>query len=381
MKQRILASLLAPIMAFLLCACGSDQPTPNPSYNDNSPASDEPYTADEIAKDPTETTGAAETPDPGSSTPDTQNPNPAPADPDKPEGLIILTTSSGSSVGATDIIISSIAVDAGNFQTISKFTVGNIHGESTVSGSYVTPEGSGNVIGGGYYATRREWFDDDYDRMAITWMDSASAEVHAGWLDVDGEFFDVTVALGLEAKSDFDSPTKHNAIGFSEDGYFVYKSLVGDGPNAFWEFYHVPLDNLFVGAVESGIWLPGAGEDFQSQNRGLRFSDYDSGSGRLLLNTSASVSHLCSGTDDAGETYVPGDSRLSWNGVFSPDGASVAFMSKPNKGGAVDIYTMPLSGGDPVKINTDNIDLAIPEDCIKGYYASGVPCSMLISWE
>lgn len=87
-----------------------------------------------------------------------------------------------------------------------------------------------------------------------------------------------------------------------------------------------------------------------------------------------SSSCLC---DDGGENrqlYVPGSSRLSWNGVFSPDGASVAFTSKPKDGGAVDKYTMPLTGGDPVKAPTE-FTLAEQLYCEEG------DGSMLIDWK
>lgn len=381
MKKKLLALLLAVGMAVSLCACGdSGDSGAAPVYDESPTAPDSSWAAEE----PNETTEPDSEPMPPESTTDAQIPDPAPivTEPDKPEGLIIMTTtSSGFAAGTTDIIISNIDPTTGTATTISRFTFGNVRSDDTSLTSYITPEGSGITMGGGYYATRREWFDDDYDRMAITLSNSASAELHAGWIDMDGEFFDVTTALGLEAKNDFDVPTKHNAIGFSEDGYFVYKSLMGDGSNAHWEFYHVPLDNLSINAVEEGIWLPGAGETFQSKTSDLRFSDWDANSGQFLLNTNKKISYLCASTDDVGETYVPGESRLNWNGVFSPDGTFVAFMSQPKTGGVVNIYTMPLAGGDPVKVATDGFDLAMQEDCAKGYYVSGAACSMLIGWE
>jgi hypothetical protein len=381
MKKKLFALLLAVGMAVSLCACGdSGNSGAAPVYDESPTAPDNSWAAEE----PNETTEPDSEPMPPESTTDAQIPDSTPiiTEPNKPEGLIIMTTtSSGFAAGTTDIIISNINPATGTATTISQFTFGNVRSDDTPLIGYITPEGSGITMGGGYYATRREWFDDDYDRMAITLSNSASAELHAGWINTDGEFFDVTTALDLEAKSDFDVPTKHNAIGFSEDGYFVYKSLAGDGPNARWEFYHVPLDNLSINAVEEGIWLPGAGETFQSKTSDLRFSDWDANSGQFLLNANKKISYLCAGVDDVGETYVPGESRLSWNGVFSPDGTSVAFMSQPKTGGVVNIYTMPLAGGDPAKVATDGFDLAMQEDCAKGCYTSGAACSMLIGWE
>lgn len=50
---------------------------------------------------------------------------------------------------------------------------------------------------------------------------SSNSEVHAGWIDADGNFFDVIEALGLQSKSDFDEPVKYYAAGFA-DGHFCY---------------------------------------------------------------------------------------------------------------------------------------------------------------
>ena len=77
--------------------------------------------------------------------------------------------------------------------------------------------------------------------------------------------------------------------------------------------------------------------------------------------------------------YVPGTSRMSWNGVLSPDGSQVAFMSRPKNGTEIDIYTMPLGGGDPVKVSTDGFSLSYWKECENGYDYDG-QVTMLVGW-
>lgn len=368
-KNRLLPLLLVACLLCGLCACGDsgDSAPASGNLNDNPTAS--------IPEDnPSETTDPADT-QPNYEGPiqtEPQESDSGSTEPAKLNGLIIMTVVN-ETAGTHLITLSCVDPEAGSTREVSHFSFGYL-GDNL----YPTANSLDANFGEGYYTTRREWFDDDLDRMAANHRDMASGECHAGWFDETGEFFDVTEALGLEAKSDFDSPTMHCAIRFSEDGYFVYKSLVESGSGTHWEFYRVPLSNLTAEAIETGISMPGAGETYAKGD--LRFSDYDSSSEKFLLNTTDKISYLCEAGGENQQTYVPGTNRLSWNGVFSPDGASVAFMSMPKNGGAVDIYTMPLAGGDPVKVTTD-FTFAEQLDCEKGYYVGGAPCSMLIGWE
>ena len=374
--QKVLALILAAIMTLTLCACGNNNVSGSAPAPDNLPAS-----SSEIDSSNDLTTDAEQLEDVTSfadqdteTTPDTdgQPPDETPAlEPAGPEGLILMTikTTTGAPSSMT---ISSVNPDTGAMQTIAGFQFGRI-GDI----NYSTPAGSGGSPGVGYYATRSEWLSADYDKLAVSRQELTGPEVHAGWIDQDGVFFDVTAALGLGAKSDFDDPVHHEAIGFTKNNEFVYKVLIGEVGKAYeTEYYYVSCDNLSANAISSGIALPGAGIDYRSSSA-ERISDYGE-SGSYLTNEQDKISllHDASGAVSA---YVPGTSRLSWNGVFSPDETSVAFMSCPKQGGIVDIYTMPLAGGDPVKVET-GLALANQQECKTGYYAFGNPCIMLIDW-
>lgn len=390
MKRKLLATLLAASVAFSLCACGNQgesgvsQPDVNPPTSesttnnapenptpDNQQTEDNPTTDEESTPDVTQDVSGGETID-----------TPAPEDSEtgRPEGLILMTVSP-LDVYRKAITITALNPDTGDSRTVSEFWFGRIAENGAVTEEYYTPEGDALTPGKGYYATRREWFNEDYSLMAVTRYDCSSGESCAGWLDANGNFFNVTDTLGMSAKSDFDTSARQTATGFSEDGYFSYMSLAGEGVNSYREYYHIPVDSPNRGSVQAGIALPGVGEDFVNHNS-ARFSDWDSQTNRFLCNTSGGVSRLCVDVADSGTSYIPGDSRLSWNGVFSPDGGSVAFMSKPKSGGDVNIYVMPLDGGEPVKINTGNLQLATQDECNKGYYANiDSPCVMLIGWQ
>lgn len=377
MKKQFLLLILIPCLMIYLSACGSSRdsaPTSGDSQT-NTTQSDDPQ--------PTVDNSVPETePNPGdiSSTANSEQPDnsqtPDDAQSDGPKGLIIMTTVSATG-GPHTITISTLNPETGSLQAYAQFSYGQF-----TDGVYSTPNGDGANIGRGYYATRCEWFDADYSAMAMSLMNMSTGESHAGWVDQNGEFFDVTAALGLQSKSDFDDRVFHAAIGFTNNEQFVYEVRVYEGTGFYREYYSVPLNNLTASAVVSGIALPGLGEDYRSSFTenypDNRITDYsDSGSYITNERDGASLLHDSSGSTNA---YVPGTSRLSWNGVFSPDESRIAFMSNPKTGGAVDIYTMPVAGGDPVKVET-NFELAQRDYCEIGRYVGGNPCSMLIDWK
>lgn len=388
MKKKLLATLLAASMAFSLCACGgrstsgAAQPSVNPTNGENiiNDVPETPMPSSQQAEGDLVTSEDA-IPDDIQDIPDETTDAPVPeSETRKPEGLILMTISP-LDVYRKTITITAIDPNTGDSRIVSEFWYGRVMRDGAVTEEYYTPEGDALTPGKGYYATRREWFNEDYSLMAITRYDCSSGESCAGWLDANGNFFDVTDTLGMNAKSDFDTLAHQTATGFSKDGYFSYMSLAGEGVNSYREYYHIPVDNLSMGSVQAGIALPGVGEDFVNHNS-ARFSDWDSQTNRFLCNTPDGISRLCVDTADNGAFYIPGDSRLSWNGVFSPDGGSVAFMSKPKSGGDVNIYVIPLDSGEPVKIDTGNLRLATQDECSKGYYVNtDSPCVMLIGWQ
>ena len=205
-----------------------------------------------------------------------------------------------------------------------------------------------------YYSSARHWLTTDFDKVAATLVIPDNNERRAGWVAEDGEFFDVTETLGQSAQSDFDTPARHEALGFTND-YFVYTVRNDDGEVT---YYSVPIYNVVPEAVQEMNALenvvPDRNEVF---NNDYVLSDW-------VDETHCLADHKHNGLTDCKDesllfdvttretaSYVPGDARYSWNGVVSPDGTHVAFLSVPKQGTeSPNLYVTPLAGGDPVKV-------------------------------
>lgn len=260
--------------------------------------------------------------------------------------------------------------EAGETDTISTFT----HTESMdLGGYYYAPLTSYGFLSTYTYNSGRYHFSEDFSKMAMKKVLSSNEEVHAGWIDASGNFFDVTEALGLQSKSDFDTPAKIYAAGFS-DGYFSYYDASSD------TYHYVPVDNVTPVAVQEGDLASLSGIPTNSKFAPRDITSWIDET-HCIINCSYTrngvgqwMDSVIFDTENQTTTkYVPGDSRLSWNGVVSPDGTKIAFTSAPFAYGAHnsnDIYVIPVGGGDPVKIDNHSFNL--------GYCLSG-PCQ-LIDW-
>ena len=238
-----------------------------------------------------------------------------------------------------------------------------------------------------YSASASEWVSSDFSKIAATKYMSGTGEYHAGWFDASGEFYDVTEALGLQAQSDFDDPACYFAGGFTE-GYFVYyaNNTSYDGRN----YFYVPLTNITLDAVQEGdainAELPALPADSDS---GYNLSDWINETQCLAdqyverYNRKTSSVIFDTATGEVTE-FIPGTSRYNWNGVLSPDGSTVAFLSSPKQGtDAPALYITPLSGGDPTKVETvlsfsDSYSINSPN--FVQYPTSGGVCATLIDW-
>lgn len=372
MKKKLLAALLAASMAFSLCACGNQgasgtsQPSVTPAI-DESTTNDVPEspTIDNQQTEGSPTTDEENTPDvtQGASGETTGTPAPEDSETGKPEGLIVWEQTNpgvvGSSVGNT---VYCLNPETGETTTISNLTYQN---GVDLGGYYLTAARYGFL--GGYC------FSDDYSKLMLDKVFSSNSEVHAGWVDADGNFFDVIEALGLQSKSDFDEPVKYYAAGFA-DGHFCYYDKTTE------TYYYVPVDNISSSTVQVGKFsnLDKIPESRQFSARNVTSWIDDT---HCIVNNSYKrqgvgdwVDSVIFDTDTQTTTeYVPGDSRMSWNGVISPDETQIAFMSAPFSYGvndSIDIYIIPTNGGDPVKVGGHSLQL--------GYYQNG-PCQ-LIGW-
>ena len=237
------------------------------------------------------------------------------------------------------------------------------------------------------FSSAKEWFSNDYDKIAITLENYYTGASDAGWYDANGVYTNVTDLLGLQPHGDFDSPTSYRAIGFSQDGYFVF---YGDENSPDPAHYSIPVDNLTLEALEKRNAIRDA-LPATATSHGSRFNDRIDDTkclidiiegGNIIKKTESCILDIATGETI---TYVPGDGRYSWCGVASPDGSTLAFLSSPKAGQEPpSLYTMSLSGGDPIRSpasfvfsptysNGDYPPYAI-------YPQSGATCVTLLEW-
>ena len=249
--------------------------------------------------------------------------------------------------------------------------------EETLISDFVIPYDN---VSGVYMAKtqiNRNKFSSDYTKMAIDILMISNGKEHAGWMDLDGNFTDVTDILGLHPNSDFAEQISYNYTGFSENLFGYYYSE----KNSKKEFY-IPVNNLSPGAIQEGNVLeavhPSNGNYVPSH-----VTDWIDDTHAIVNSWSnagpyLSASYIIDTATQTETTYIPGDSRYNWNGVVSPDSTKIAFMSTPKKGptaGLTDIYIVPVNGGDPIRVE----GLPYVMTGRGGYQSAGGNCT-LIDW-
>lgn len=351
-----LSLLLAVCLAGSMCACGGG--------GDNTPADDvlQEVNVPEEADVPEEM-----------DMPEENFPELEP----EPEGLIVLEL--GSSVGRDEMTFTVHCMDPDTKEEsiFSEFTYSVLENAE----GYRYQEGAEGLLSLFLFQGGRYRFSDDFDKMALDKRFPGSGETHAGWLDDNGNYFDVTEALGLQSKSDFDDPAKYVSAGFM-NGYFAYfQPTSKDGLRG--EYYYVPVDNVTPAAVQKGDIPDRNGNPIVGEFISGRFGPRDITSWiddtHYIANEDVGsitrvVNSFIYDTENQNRTYyVPGNSRMSWNGVVSPDGTQIAFLSTPTSNTThrpADLYIIPINGGDPVKVENYPFEF--------GEYLSG-PCQ-LIDW-
>ena len=234
-----------------------------------------------------------------------------------------------------------------------------------------------------YYSSARQWVSDDFSKVATTLLMMSTGEHHAGWFTSDGTFFDVTAALGLESQNDFDSPAHYYALGFVND-YFVY--CMDDKENDP-VYYSVPIDNVTGEAVVTTNALYDAMPtheyeymltDWIDDTRCLIDQGYESYRDRK---TDSFIYDCATGEMTK---YVPGDARYSWNGVASPDGTTIAFLSSAKEGkNPPNLYTVELGSDSPVQIETvlnNTVASKAGSPSCTQYPTAGEVCVTLLDW-
>ncbi|GFI50309.1 hypothetical protein IMSAGC020_01515 [Lachnospiraceae bacterium] len=255
--------------------------------------------------------------------------------------------------------------NAGTFQIV---TINPENGEQSVFANFYLGGDSPDFISaskrvsahtGSFYGNRRDWFSNDYTKMIYTQYDILDTGVitksHAGWIDRDGEFFDVTAAVGMEHEADFSSPGSElqSACGF-KDNMFVFREED--------TYYQVPIDNLSsdqVSEIDGDEWrygkllynldIPSTGLEYPYVTSWIDADRYIADD--FLCEYTVNSVIVQTGTDETTE-YIPESERNNWSGVLSPDGDTVAFLSISGQydGTSPEIYTVPLTGGEPSKV-------------------------------
>lgn len=204
------------------------------------------------------------------------------------------------------------------------------------------------------YGNSRDWLSEDLSKLGVTAV-LANNERHAGWIDYDGEFFDVTAAIGAVKESSFSEPNPivQSTLGFLEDKLAFYE----DSSDATQKHYYVSVNDVASTTVtEAGE------EDWYYYNAFISPSVGDFHPTDWIDSTCCiadTYDHMgrpqsLKANIDTAETaeYLPSSERYNWSGVLSPDSQIVAFLSVPQKAdGIVELYTVPLSGGEPTKID------------------------------
>lgn len=198
---------------------------------------------------------------------------------------------------------------------------------------------------------RREWFSKDFSKMAATKVFNKTNEYHAGWIDADGCFFDVTEALGLQSKN----TSSCHAVGFSGDLFGYYQGSPSDN-----DYYYLPVNNISSDALQKGdVRCVGRPYDkdgslLSGQDEKLYSHQVTSwiDETRCIVNDHKDSSVIVDTKSQSSFNYLSG--KTGWNGVVNPTRDKIAFMSRPNdskkkSGELIDIYITPISGGKPEK--------------------------------
>lgn len=259
-------------------------------------------------------------------------------------------------VAITQIV--TINPDTGEQAIISEFTLKcptatEISSPDTVDDSelrFFLPEFNAEVRSSGNH---RDWFSEDFDKMIATrvFLNRAN-EQHAGWMDDDGNYFDVAESIGAVTESSFSNPdpVKQTAAGF-EDGKFIF--CEGSTPDEH-VCYCVPVTNTSEDALSILDTRYGY---FENLYHGvvIAYPTY-------WLNDQECIADVYDHSDspnsiraniETGEftEYLPDSERYNWSGILNPAQDTVAFLSTAQRAdGVVELYTMPLEGGEPEKV-------------------------------
>ena len=305
---------------------------------------------------------------------------------------MIRQTKVSASGGYTDVQIISINPETGAQNVISEFHLDHItyaelqraeEIDNDTEFYYAQPETFS------VYGNNRDWFSDDFTKMkADRTYANNNNEFHAGWVDSDGTFFDVTEAIGAVEEENFSSHTAAQRSKGFVDGKFAFHEYDNT------KDYYVSMDDV----SSSGLYEAGK-DDWYSGLFRRKYNEKLPPTYRIDDNTcimdiaTSGASCPNSVIVDIGseeiKQYLPDSERYNWSGIMNPGGDTIAFLSTKHGGNeAVELYTVPLVGGEPEKISVvPNGDLLVDITTLIGNNLPVIDsmyaqyCYALIGWK
>lgn len=214
-------------------------------------------------------------------------------------------------------------------------------------------------------------FSSDFTKLAVTRSLTDSTEEHAGWFDATGNFFDVTIALGLEAQSDFSDPPVYRAIGFTPNDEFIYADCrynpavyysvpVGDiSPDKIREL--ATVDDMAV-AFGAPANMDATFYDAWKNDQQFAISDRLD-NGRYIATfggkqdgslPESAIVEINPDTSFIRTEYFPEAKRFTWSGKLSPDGTKIAFLSCSSEvtynDKPTELFIGSVEGDEPIKV-------------------------------
>lgn len=263
------------------------------------------------------------------------------------EGIVV-AQGSWQGLSTFQFTIFAINPETGASRRLNQFTYNNLQEFDT---DHIQPPWR---LGIALFGNWSDNFSSDYTKVVATKTFVGSGEKHAGWLDANGNFFDVTAALGEQAQNDFDEPAMYYGVGFQND-IFIYVS------SDYKTYYGVTMDNITPGAsweidtTDKLLALDYHTWSWLGDYRPTCWIDDDRVLVEEIQNRQGDKRcRIATVSAQTLDVYLPGDDTHSnWSAIASPDGDSVAFFSQRLGGEDINMYIASISGDNPIKLETD----------------------------
>lgn len=197
------------------------------------------------------------------------------------------------------------------------------------------------------------WFDPSYTKLSANCLIDDTGDQHAGWIDNNGNFFDVTEAVGMARQGDFGGRVDQEAFGITDDGMFVFDDWGGVYPRKTSKrtTYYVPINDVRPETVKEGQPFAVTGL--------MRKVVEPFGDDKYLTGDGHGTCVIVDAPENRnGAKFIPDSDRKNWSPLASPDGTHIAFMSQPSKGAEpADIFITTPDGGDPVRVPSHEFTL------------------------